>query len=156
MVFMKGAYTTISLAALQAQIAALQALEVKQIRISIPSAQVLTLNSNPVQLLPSPGVGFTYQFLDIMVTMIYFGVPYTTNLLLNISFVGAGLTIGNNSAILASSISRSGRMAVTNLSAAGASQYLTNTAVEANVSVANPVAGTGTLEIDISYRSIAR
>lgn len=51
----------------------------RRFKVLVPTAQVLTLNSSPVALIPAPGAGkFLYVHNPVLVRMIYAGTPYAT------------------------------------------------------------------------------
>jgi hypothetical protein len=112
----------------------------------LSSAQILSLNSTPIELLPAPGVGKSYD-LSMLARLNFLTAAYATNLQLQIYFSGAGLVIGSNSAILNATATKTGRILQSAMSSTGATQYLENTAVLCNVGSGNPTSGGGSLDI---------
>ena len=58
-------------------------IEVKMVKLLIPSAQVLQLNSNPIELIPAEG-GKAAEVLSAIFKMNYNSTPYTGNTQINI------------------------------------------------------------------------
>jgi hypothetical protein len=129
-------------------------IEVLTTKISLTSNEILNLNSTPIQLLPSPGSGRLYDVMGILCRMNYLTAAYATNLQLQIYYNGAGLVIGSNSNILNATLNKTGKMILSAIASAGATQYLTDTAIYCNVSAGNPTGGSGTLDIYLTYKII--
>jgi hypothetical protein len=123
-------------------------------KISLTSSQILNLNSTPQQLMPSPGVGKTYEILGILGRLNFNTTAYTTNLQIQIYYLDGGLVLASNSNLLNATLTKTGKIILTAIASAGANQYLENTPIYCNVAVGNPAAGAGTLDLWITYKVI--
>jgi hypothetical protein len=118
-------------------------------KVSLTSAQILQLNTTPIELLPAPGVGKMNFLLDAEVRFNLVSTAYTTNLTLQIT---CGSVIASNASILTSITNRFGNIAKSAVSGAGTQFYTENTAMNVTVGTGNPLAGNGTLDLYITYK----
>jgi hypothetical protein len=123
-------------------------------KVSVSSAEILALNSSPKQLLAAPGSGKLYEITGILCRMNFGTAAYAANTTLQVLYSGANLVVGTNSNIINATISKTGKMILSAISAAGSTQYLENTALNVNVGGGNPTTGDGTLDIYITYKII--
>lgn len=153
---MKGGNSGISLAAINSQIAALQNEVFTQVHINYTSAQIKLFQTNPLQVLPSPGIGNTYIFDNFLWKLNFNTTAYTTNLNLALYFTSvANLNITTNASILGAASTIAGMSAKTPFGGT-ANQYSSNATVIITVNNAgNPLAGDGTLDLYFGYRIIA-
>lgn len=122
-------------------------------KISITSAEILALNSTPIQLLPASGSGKVYQILDVMGRLNYLTASYATNTNLRVLYIGVGLTLFTCPSLIAGSALRIQQFNRT-ASVGSTTQILGNTAVYLDVQTGNPTSGSGSLDIYISYKVI--
>lgn len=120
----------------------------------ISSAQILALNTTPIQLIAAPGVGYSYDVLNVYGKFTKVTNPYTTNNTLQIFFDNPPMVVFmNNILLLGSTATRMYQFLRQNPSTStAASQISENSAVKINVLTGNPTAGDGTLTIYVSYR----
>lgn len=122
--------------------------------ITIPAAQISQLFSTPQQVLPSPGVGKTYEFFDIQGTLNYLTAAYATNTNLYFYFLNNVITVANNTVILTSVNTRKGAILKAGLTGTSINQYPENEPFMVSIGVGNPTGGGGSLTIKITYRII--
>ncbi len=128
--------------------------------VTIPTASVLTLNTVPYQIVPTPGVGYAIQAISGYIQIkTYGGVAYATNT--QMGLIADTATAGNNYQMINTTIL--GRtVAATKLFALGATtgaaddnnQLLTNKALMAYVYTGNPTAGNSDITINVCYRIV--
>ncbi len=124
--------------------------EIATVKVSIPTASVLTLNGTPVQILPAPGAGSYYQIIAYSAILKPGTVTYTTNtgLRLYSHTNGIGAPLVTDNATLAFTHSTSDQVQDGAISAAKVTE---NDAVDIAVATGNPAAGDSDLEIEVSY-----
>jgi hypothetical protein len=123
-------------------------------KVTLSSAQILALNSTPIQLVAAPGAGLMIEVLGISGTMNFLTAAYATNTNVSILFNGAGLSLFTFNAILTSTVTRTGRATPVALTGTNALQILANTKLEIQAPVGNPTTGAGSLDIYITYRVV--
>jgi hypothetical protein len=163
---MKGGYSTVDLtsvnaaiAALQAavstlqtDVAALQAAEVLIQKTSLSSAQILALNTTPVQLLPAPGAGIAYMLMDCYARINYNTITYVSAGSMQVLYAGAGIVMYTNNALIPSTVTRTGVFVPMAINGTATSQVLANTAINVQVNIGNPTNGNSTIDIYLTYR----
>lgn len=122
-------------------------------QVILTSAQILALNSTPVQLVAAPGAGKAISIDEIIVTGPASGATaYTGANAVEIRYTnGSGLKVTGDYAA-ASLNSVTGQK--DRLSGVALANLTQNAAVVASVPTANPAAGTGTVTFDVIYRSV--
>lgn len=123
--------------------------------LSIPTAQVLTLNGTPQTIIPAAGVGTVIEILSVMGSITFNAAAYATNL--NIQLVNTGSTepLFEDNSLLASTISKTVQFGkVAGASGAGNTQVLTNTGVDVYVQTGNPAVGDSDIKIYVLYRVV--
>jgi Flp pilus assembly protein TadG len=117
----------------------------------LTSAQVLSLFTTPVVLVPAPGANYYIDVISVVVTLNYNSVAYAGANALQISYTngaGAAATTSNVSnaflnAGVTAGFKTAGKDAVTPVAGAP---------LVASVLTANPTAGNSTLLVDVVYR----
>ena len=61
----------------------------RTVKLTIASADVLTLNTVPIEIVAAPGAGFAIRIIDVSLKMVYNSVPYATNTRLQLQTDGA-------------------------------------------------------------------
>lgn len=117
-------------------------------KITLSSAQILALNTTPIQLVAAPGVGKLLK-LKSVVYKINAGTPYATNVTLNVVYAGftslhiAGLDILDDVAGV-----------IRDATGVANSQMKDNTALQMFVPGGDPITGTSTVDVYITYEII--
>ena len=118
--------------------------------VTIPTAEVLTLNGTPVVVVPAPGVGRANIILDVIASVAFASAAYATNTSLTVGYGGTGiLTI---TGILAATSSKVAMAAGT--VAAVATATAQNAAIVASVATGNPATGDSPVTITVLYTTV--
>lgn len=121
-------------------------------KVVIPTAQVLTLNSVPVQIVAAPGSGYAIEVVSGMVSIAYSTVTYATNTTIGIISAGADDSQYELD-FLAATITKKNVLSP-NLSSNNKTQMLENTALNVTVQTGNPTAGDSEITVYLNYRII--
>lgn len=121
-------------------------------KVSLSSAQILTLNTIPVQLLPAPGAGLYYDVVDCIGFYTFGGTAYATNINFSIVYnnLTSNLALFSNSALINQTANRKLKFAAGTITGS-LSAYSTNAPLVAQVATGNPTAGNGTVDIYLLY-----
>jgi len=127
-----------------------ESVTIKEASLTIATADVLTLNSVPIEIVAAPGAGFAIEVLSASMKIVFNSVAYATNtdIDLKINTLSDGLfttDISQNASI------------ITNLEDAGSSGSATsveNEALMVSVRSGNPTAGDSDIKIYVTYRII--
>lgn len=150
---MSAGYTTFGTAAINSRITVLEENQLYHTKVSLSSAQILTLNSTPVQIIAAQGAGTTIQFVAVLARMNFVTAAYATNTTFQLIFAGASLNCVTNTALLISTATRTGYLPPTTLAGATNSQYYpANADLNATIATGNPTAGGGSIDLYIIYR----
>lgn len=122
-------------------------------KTNITSAELLNLNSVPKQLLAAPGSGKFYEILGISFRMNFATAAYASNVNLRIMYTGATQLIASNAVAITCTATRIGKFALTVFTSTN-TQYLENTAIQAEIVSGNPTAGGGTLDLYVTYKIV--
>lgn len=126
-------------------------LAIRTIKISLSSAEILALNSSPKTLVTAQGVNTFVRPLQVLFKLTYTGVSYATNTNLLIK-VGSFSFLTNTTVLPATSNFLNNSPMVGASLGGGADMF--NAPCLLSVSAGNPTAGTGTLEIYLTYQVI--
>lgn len=125
--------------------------------VEVGTADVLTLNATPFELVPAPGAGKLILPIAILTTMDYNSVAYATNTTLRFGWDGASAGTAVLYGTQASIINQTTDMIAWFLPTSGSVASLT-TAVDKNfcvsVSTGNPTAGNSDLDLYVVYALI--
>lgn len=118
-------------------------------KLTIPTAQVLTLNSIPVAFGLTVPSGYYVQPTSIAASLDYNSIAYATNTRVAIRFIGAasGLSVFNNAFLSSAS---DAFFSVGHSSPTG-TNVIVNTDIEAYVETGNPTAGNSGITIYLTY-----
>lgn len=118
-------------------------------KLTIPTAQVLTLNSIPVAFGLTVPSGYYVQPTSIAASLDYNSIAYATNTRVAIRFIGAasGLSVFNNAFLSSAS---DAFFSVGHSSPTG-TNVIVNTDIEAYVETGNPTAGNSDITIYLTY-----
>jgi hypothetical protein len=123
-------------------------------RITIPSAEVLTLNSVPVEVIEAPGAGYAVQVLSASMKMVFNSSGYTTNTSLVLVSSGAGTEeqFAFASGALSSLVDT---FTIATNSANQSVQIIENDPIMAQIGIGDPLAGDSDIELFIYYRLLS-
>ena len=119
---------------------------VKTIKVNVPTADVLQLNSIPFQLIPAPSAGKAIDVISAVGRIIFNSVAYTTNL--NLQITVGGTPLFANSALLADTATTIRKFVNTTATLVDA------TACELTVQTGDPLAGDSDIDIYLVYQEI--
>lgn len=122
--------------------------------VTIASADVLTLNSVPIDLIPAPGVGYAIEVLSASMKMKYSTTQYATNTQLELFTTGATIAQHGQSGILALTNSSIRTIPITTTSVVTDVQLVENAALTVTVNTGNPTAGDSDITVYATYRII--
>jgi len=126
---------------------------IKEASLTIASADVLTLNTTPIEIVAAPGVGFAIEVLSASFKMVYVTTQYATNFNIQILTSGANTQQLEIDALNASvTTNRTFEKSFTN--APTATQLLENAAVNVTVETGDPTAGDSDITVYVTYRII--
>jgi hypothetical protein len=119
-------------------------------KVVIPTAQVLTLNTTPVQLVAAPPAGYAIDLLSGVFKISFNSVAYATNTDLQIRSVGSTTKITNDVSILTAIANSIQKLTIVPSS----DQYLENAGLEVRVDAGDPTAGDSDITVYVTYRII--
>ena len=122
-------------------------------KLTIASADVLHLNTTPIEIIAAPGVGYAIEVISASMKMVYVSATYATNT--SLELITAGATNSQASTVIKNSASTIRRFAdATTLASATATQLVDNAALNVTVSSGDPTAGDSDITIYVTYRII--
>lgn len=120
--------------------------------VTIPTAQVLTLNTVPVEIVAAPGAGYAIEVISGVSSIVYNSVTYATNT--TIGLISAGADDSQYELdFLAATITKKNVLSP-NLSSNNRTQMLENTALNVTVQTGDPTAGDSDITVYVTYRLI--
>ena len=109
-------------------------------KLTIASADVLQLNTTPIEIVAAPGAGYAIEVISASMKMVYVSATYSTNTTLEL--ITAGATNRQAETQIKNSASTIRRFAdATTLGSATAIQLIDNAALNVTVASGNPTAG---------------
>jgi hypothetical protein len=120
---------------------------VKAVKITIPTAQVLTLNTTPVAFGLTVPVGYYAQLLSAQMKATYGGTPYATNLTLEIGFPSV-------KAIFSENVLGFNANVFFNMDFDSSGIQVSAADVVVSVNAGNPTAGNSDIDIYLTYTLI--
>lgn len=124
---------------------------VQRATVTIPTAEVLTLNATPVELVPAPGAGKSILVHDASLVIDFNSAAYATQTTVNIGVNGADAAQAVFTNGLNATADKSVKAAITSSTGASDEQLPANAALEASVPTANPTAGDSDITIEVFY-----
>jgi hypothetical protein len=122
-------------------------------KLTIASADVLHLNTTPIEIVAAPGAGYAIEVISASMKMVYNSATYATNT--SLELLTAGATNSQASTVIKNSASTIRRFAdATTLASATATQLVDNAALNVTVSSGDPTAGDSDITIYVTYRII--
>lgn len=128
---------------------------VQEVSISITSANVLSLNTTPIELVASPGAGKYLEVVSATVYIEYNSSAYDTNIKLLIRSSDADVAQFEDSSALISTITKSCKFIPNTIAATSAQTFLTeNKGLEVLVDSGDPDNGDSDIKIKLLYRVV--
>ena len=126
----------------------------QRIELTIASADVLTLFSNPLEIVPAPGAGFAIDVTSASATVFYTGTAYATSTSIEIVTAGATVEQRVGTGLLAATVVTTKKLVGVAANGATDTQIIENAAVNVSVSGANPTGGTAVVKVYVNYHII--
>jgi len=122
-------------------------------KLTIATADVLTLNTTPIEIVAAPGAGYAIEVISASMKMVYVSATYATNT--SLELLTAGATNSQASTVIKNSASTIRRFAdATTLASATATQLVDNAALNVTVASGDPTAGDSDITVYVTYRII--
>lgn len=121
--------------------------------LTIASADVLQLNSTPLEIVPAQGAGTTIEIISASVKVDFNSVAYATNTTLELKHSGAALGIKRSNS-LGSTITNIMNFDVNVAPTTLNTQMLENAGLNVTVATSDPASGDSDIEIFVYYRVI--
>lgn len=122
-------------------------------KLTIATADVLTLNTTPIEIVAAPGAGYAIEVISASMKMVYNSATYSTNT--SLELITAGATNSQASTVIKNSVSTIRRFAdATTLASATATQLVDNAALNVTVASGDPTAGDSDITVYVNYRII--
>jgi hypothetical protein len=122
-------------------------------KLTIATADVLTLNTTPIEIVAAPGAGYAIEVISASMKMVYNSATYATNT--SLELLTAGATNSQASTVIKNSASTIRRFAdATTLASATATQLVDNAALNVTVASGDPTAGDSDITVYVTYRII--
>jgi hypothetical protein len=122
-------------------------------KLTIASADVLTLNTTPIEIVAAPGAGFAIEVLSATVKIDFNTTPYATNTNLHIGSGGGNVAMLDLQCLDASA-STIRKFSVYPATGAANLQILENQTLGISVETGDPTAGDSDITIYVTYRII--
>jgi hypothetical protein len=117
-------------------------------KLTIPSADVLQLNSTPQTIVAAQGAGTIIEVISASVKMVYNSAAYATNTDLQLMTSGGNINLARNTEILLSTSDKIRSFAITE------GDIIENTALVVTTRTGNPTAGDSDITVYVLYRII--
>lgn len=122
-------------------------------KLTIATADVLHLNTTPIEIVAAPGAGYAIEVISASMKMVYNSATYATNT--SLELITAGATNSQASTVIKNSASTIRRFAdATTLASATATQLVDNAALNVTVASGDPTAGDSDITVYCTYRII--
>ncbi len=122
----------------------------RELKVTIPSANVKECFSSPYTLISAPGAGYAISSLDILMYSIYGGTAYATNISMDIGF-STVISSSNRLADFNIGFSSNKFSPTSNISAG---TYVENDSIVAKTRTGNPTLGNSDITLYFLYRLI--
>ncbi len=126
---------------------------IKEASLTIATADVLTLNSAPIEIVAAPGSGFAIEVLSASMKVVFNSVAYATNTALELTSSGADIKQFDGD-LLGATVSKIGLINRDYRPTSGQTQIIENAALNVSVDTGNPTAGDSDIKVYVTYRII--
>lgn len=123
------------------------------VKVSLSSADILTLSTVPITLIVAPGAGKYINVLSAAFRMNFGSIAYATNTTLRLEIGSMNPIVTTNTIIAASTNDWIVSSPTQSLEVSGTPDWV-NTLLRAKILTGNPTAGNGTLDIYITFNVI--
>jgi len=122
-------------------------------KLNIATADVLTLNTTPIEIVAAPGAGYAIQVISASFKMVYVTTQYATNFNIQLLTSGANVEQAEVDSLNAS-VSTIRALDISSTNAPTATQIIENAALNVTVETGNPTAGDSDITVYVTYRII--
>ena len=126
--------------------------DVKEAKLTITSADVLTLNGTPIQVVAKTGLGTEIEVISASYRMVYNTTPYATNINIRLITDTASVPQAQASNTLDGTITRTVEFRKGITPSAAQSQIIEDKALMVDVKTGNPTGGDSDIVVDVLYR----
>lgn len=120
-------------------------------RLDITSAQVLALNSTPLQIVAAPGAGYAIEVISATLKVDFNTTPYATNVIIGVFCDGADVS-QYRASTLDASITQISLLNDVDVPGSGQTQIIENTGLYVKVEAGDPTAGDSDISVTVTYR----
>jgi hypothetical protein len=121
--------------------------------VTIASADVLQLNSTPIEIVAAPGAGYAIEVVSASVKIDFNSAAYATNTAIQLIVNGA-TTAQYGGGILNATVATTKKLPEISTSSSTTTQLITNAALQVSTLIGNPTAGDSDITVYITYRII--
>ena len=121
-------------------------------KLAIASADVLTLNTTPIEIVAAPPIGYAIEVISATFKATFNSVAYATNIDIDIRTIGSSVNLTTNVAKLGFTANTINVFALK--ADPAADQIIENTGIEVFVETGDPTAGDSDITIYVTYRII--
>ena len=125
---------------------------IRQASLTIATADVLTLNATPIEIVAAPGAGFAIEVISATFKSTFNSVSYATNIDIDIRTIGSSVNLTTNVAKLGFTANTINLFALK--ADPAADQIIENTGIEVFVETGDPTAGNSDIKVYVTYRII--
>lgn len=125
-------------------------------QVSLTSAQLLSLNTTPVQLVAAPGAGKYIVPIHMSFDYTYVSTTYTTATVQTYETSDKSGPITNNSSFLGFTTNTIRQLYTTGAAGGGIITYVANQPLMIYITVADPTTGNGTAKVNIYYKIVTQ
>ena len=126
---------------------------IKEASLTIASADVLTLNSTPITIVPAQGAGTVIEVLSAFVSIDFNTTAYATNTFIQLIVNGA-TTAQYGGGILNATVATTKKLPEISTTSSTTTQLITNAALQVSTLIGNPTAGDSDITVYVTYRII--
>lgn len=128
---------------------------VKTVKLTIPTASVLTLYTTPLTIIAAPGAGYAIEVISAAYRLRFNSIAYATNTTLRLIQDTADVPVGSSvSTALAATITQMSDLNGITNPTSGQTKIIENKALKVQVGVGDPTAGNSDVDIYVTYRLI--
>lgn len=117
--------------------------------VTLSSANILSLHTTPITIIPAQGAGTVIQLIAMTISMSYNSVPYATDVTLRL-LNGVSVVNQDGSCLSSASDYYANKSLQSNYSVAGSNTF-ENVAVTMTTPTSNPTAGNSSVKITVLY-----
>ena len=126
--------------------------DIKVVNLTVTTAQILALNSTPIELIAAQGAGKTIEIISASTKLVYVSAAYATNTNLQLLTSGATNAQFDDGKVLTATVSTHWKFEALQPTSATDTQLIENAAVNVTVETGDPITGDSNIEIFALYR----